>query len=282
MNSTLSFSKMNGLGNDFIIIDGLNLSREKIDLLISKTPELCDRRFSIGGDGVILLLPAKAEGDFKMTIINSDGSEAEMCGNGVRCFAKFAENKTAFKGWPLKVETRAGLITVEKTEDLRYRVDMGKPRFKDSNIPESNSKTILMNENNKTFEAFPVSMGNPHAVLFEDKGSCLSDEKFRNTGAILEYSPLFKERTNVEFTEIISDNEINLRVWERGCGSTLACGTGACASVVAGISLGKLTNNVTVHLPGGDLIIEWSGAHNDSVYMTGVADSVFSGTINLQ
>lgn len=279
--SKIQFTKMQGTGNDFIMINGfeyqLNLTNEIIQ-------ELCDRHYGIGGDGIILILPPENnENDYKMRIFNSDGSEAEMCGNGIRCFSHFLKEKGMTTKKRLKIETLAGIIKAEliSTEERQsqIKVNMGKPRFKPADIPiRINTLSNYIQEykievNNNTISINCVSMGNPHSIIFVD-----DFEQFPLTeyGPLIENLSIFPEKTNVEIIKILNRKEIIMKVWERGSGITLACGTGATASVVVGIKNGILDEKVTVYLPGGELTVEWKG---NEAFMTGAAETVFNGEL---
>jgi len=275
------FVKMHGLGNDFILIDCL-----KEPLPENKLPELaqewCRRNFGIGADGLILVLPSKV-GHFRMRIFNPDGSEAEMCGNGIRCFAKYVYERGITKQTSLKVETLAGIIQpklrVKSGKVESIKVDMGQPGLLRSQIPMKGEDTKVIREKLKVLgekrEITCVSMGNPHCVLFVNRLEFFPVEQ---TGSAIENHQFFPQRTNVEFVQVKSPNEIKARVWERGVGETLACGTGACASLVAGVLTKKTDHKATVHLLGGDLLVEWR-KDNKHVYLTGPAAEVFVGNI---
>lgn len=279
----VNFNKMQGAGNDFIIINGFDYNLPQPVELANK---LCNRHFGIGADGLIIILPAEdKQNDFKMRIFNTDGSEAEMCGNGIRCFAHYVREKSLTDKNKIFVETLAGIITPEITEfqnkTSSVRVNMGKPGFKSSDIPVRLEKDIeyikdypLIIDDQK-YEINCVSMGNPHAIIFTDNPDKYPLQKW---GSKIETHHLFPEKTNVEFIKILNPGEIIMKVWERGSGITLACGTGATASVIAGIKNGLLDNKVLVHLPGGDLVIEWSG---EEAYMTGPAEFVYTGEIEI-
>lgn len=263
---TIKFEKWQGLGNDFII-----LTEEKA------TPELakimCDRNFGIGADG--LFSPRKTENtDIGWDFFNSDGSIAQMCGNGIRCFAKFARAHNLVNKDEFSVETLAGTIIPRILHDGRVRVDMGKPVFEAKKIPV-NTDTPQDFEI-EGFRASAVSMGNPHCVIFTDGDS---KKLAREYGAKIEPHPLFPQKTNVEFVRIENPSKMRLDVYERGCGITLACGTGACAATVAGVLKGLLNDTVKVELPGGELTIEYK---DKNVYMTGDATKVFEGEFYLK
>lgn len=284
----VNFIKMHGIGNDFILMDFY--SRPFPDKLgfaeIAK--KLCDRHFGIGADGLILILPSH-EYDFRMQIFNSDGSEAQMCGNGIRCFAKYIYEHKLTDKKKISVETLAGVIVpelifdkqnIEKIEGIK--VDMGEPRLSKKEIPmignpdrQVINETISL-ENGQYFRVTCVSMGNPHCIIFVE-----DVDKFPVTeiGPIIENHHLFPEKTNVEFVQTISDHEIKLRVWERGVGETMACGTGASAVLVAGVLNKRINNRATIYLKGGNLEIEW--AENGHIYKTGPAENVFSGVVSI-
>ena len=272
---TVAFQKWHGLGNDFIIPDQIH--EQLFPLLKTHAAFLCDRRKGIGADGLLFLLPSEIA-DFKMVIINSDGSEAEMCGNGIRCLASYIGSKKISLHKSLAIETGAGIIKTELLDDTTVTVNMNSPRLEASLIPVAGRSGVVLMEKievaGNEFKFTAVSMGNPHAVIYPEQ---IDDNLVKTIGPQIETHPLFPKKTNVEFITVLSDSEIVMRVWERGCGETQACGTGACASAVSGI-LNKLHgNNVTVHLPGGDLLISWSGMQSDPVYMTGPAMYVFDG-----
>ncbi|MBN1601295.1 MAG: diaminopimelate epimerase [Chitinispirillaceae bacterium] len=277
---TVTFQKWHGLGNDFIIPDR---NHEQLFPLLKKNAAiLCDRRKGIGADGLLFLLPSEIA-DFKMAIINSDGSEAEMCGNGIRCIASYIGSQKISLHKSLAIETGAGIIRTELLDNTTVTVNMGSPCLDASRIPVAGRSGVVLMEKidiaGREFKFTAVSMGNPHAVIYPDHND---DDLVKTIGPQIETHPLFPKKTNVEFITILSDSEIVMRVWERGCGETQACGTGACASVVSGI-LNKLHGNyVTVHLPGGDLLISWSGTQSDPVYMTGPAMHVFNGNIKVE
>ncbi len=284
----IDFIKMHGLGNDFILIDCLHKSLGDSSFLSYLTRKLCDRNFGIGADGVILILPS-SKADLRMRIFNSNGTEAQMCGNGIRCFAKYAyENKLISKN-KFTVETLAGIITPElifqdlkDKKVLRIKVNMGTPKLRRREIPMTGEDTpIVVKETLKinpeqTFKITCVSMGNPHCIIFVNDIQSIPVEEI---GPKIENHPLFPEKTNVEFIQILNKQEINFRVWERGVGETLACGTGACAALVAAVLNKKTDRQALVHLAGGDLNIQWSD--NEHIYMTGPAELVFRGEIYL-
>jgi diaminopimelate epimerase len=273
----MKFWKMHGLGNDYIVIDNRDekISDAKASELALK---LCRRRFSVGADG-LLFASNSASADVKMRIFNADGSEAEMCGNGIRCFAKFCyENNIARKN-ELIVETLAGIkrtwLTVENGLVQSVMVNMGVPVLERSRIPMVGQGTFLNEDlqvNGDAYKATCLSVGNPHCVIFVD---AVDDFPVQRVGSKIENHRLFPKRTNVEFAQVLSENEVKVRVWERGCGETLACGTGACATVVAGKLLKKLGSKVHVHLVGGDLEVEYA----ERLFLNGPAEKVFEGTL---
>jgi len=283
---------MHGLGNDFILIDCIaqKCPTEKKDLeALGK--RLCDRRFGIGADQ-ILLLSSSQKADFMMRIFNADGSEVEMCGNGIRCLAQYIWDSKLSDKKVLSVETPAGIIRPEKAGDL-VKVDMGEPIFEPERIPvnisaESNPPlppffkggrgAIIdypLKIEDREFAMTCVSMGNPHAIILVDDVIRFPVTYY---GPMIENHPLFPRRINVEFIEVLSETQIRMRVWERGAGETMACGTGASAAAVATSLKGKTGKKVTVHLPGGDLFIEWAG--DNHIYMTGPAARVFEGVFD--
>lgn len=276
----MNFIKMEGLGNDFIVTH--EVSDGMVQSVIKQAVWLCDRRRGIGADGIIFVLPSR-RADFRMRIFNSDGTEAEMCGNGIRCFALYVKNLQLTNLNRLIIETSAGEIITETIDDYLVKVNMGPPVLDAPGIPVAQEQGMVIMHNleveTKTFKITAVSMGNPHVVIYPEE---LSDNIVWEYGKKIECHPFFPKKTNVEFVKVQSDNEITMRVWERGCGETLACGTGACASVVSGIINKLHGNNVTVHLPGGDLQVQWSGNRDDSVYMTGPAKKIFEGNIEIE
>jgi diaminopimelate epimerase len=279
--SNLDFVKAQGLGNDFVIADGTQESLRGVDLF-DLAKRVCDRNFGIGGDGLILVLPSNVA-DCRMQIINSDGSEAEMCGNGIRCFARYLLERGRMCD-TVTVETLAGIktVTVAKTGGRTgFTVNMGAPRLNAEEIPVQGYDGQVISQpldvDGEILNITCVSMGNPHCITFVDS---VKDVPLSTLGPKIETHKAFPKKTNVEFIEVLGEDEINFRVWERGAGPTLACGTGACASVVAGVLNKKIKNAATVHLPGGDLFIEWRKDGN--VYMTGPAEEVFTGTYKLQ
>jgi len=277
----MRFTKMHGLGNDFIIIDDFHAkpSRDYNKL----APRLCDRHFGIGADGLIIVLPS-VKADVRMRIINPDGSEAEMCGNGIRCFAKYVYENGIAKKQVMSVETLAGIMKpelyIENGEVKSVRVDMGKPDFEPANIPAFMPGSRIVERpievDGEHYSITSLLMGVPHTVLFVDDVDAVD---ISTIGPKLEKYYAFPKKTNVNFVQVLNDHEIKVRTWERGAGATLACGTGSCASAVASAVTGRTGRSVTVHLFAGDLFIEW--ADDDTVFMTGPAAEVFRGEINI-
>ena len=276
----LSFTKMHGNGNDFIVIDCRDKKVSSLNGLNSlsvSSIRLCDRRFGIGADQVLLLYGSD-RADFMMRIFNADGSEVEMCGNGIRCFAKYIWDRDLSSKTVLEVETLAGIIRPEKAGDM-VKVDMGRPELEGRKIPvnlDGLIKDYPLRIEDRDFALTCVSMGNPHAVIVVDD---VSKFDVRRYGPPLENHQLFPKRINVEFIQVVDPKTIKMRVWERGSGETMACGTGASAAAVAANLKGLTEKKVVVQLLGGDLIIELPD--DGHVYMTGPAEEVFEGTISL-
>ncbi|MGH2820962.1 MAG: diaminopimelate epimerase [Actinomycetota bacterium] len=278
----MRFAKYHGIGNDFVMFaDPEDRLRLAPDLVAS----LCDRRFGVGGDGVIRVAPGNDDADLFMDYVNSDGSIGEMCGNGIRCLAVFARGEGLTDAEEISVSTRAGTKLVRMVGGDRVRVDMGAPIFEPEGIPVAldgadplHAKLDLEGE---VVEAACLSMGNPHAVLFVDDPS---DAPVTTMGPVLEHHPAFPNRTNVEFVRVESPERLAMRVWERGSGETLACGTGACAGAVAARLLSGTNEVVTIALPGGELEVEWRGSREkpSSVLMTGPVVKSFEGWIDLE
>jgi diaminopimelate epimerase len=270
----LSFTKMHGAGNDFIFIDCL---KKEVPNLGAVAGRLCDRRFGIGADQLLTVHPSKVA-DFKMEIYNADGSQVEMCGNGIRCFAKYVYDHGITKKRELEVETLAGIIRPRIIGET-VEVDMGEPILEGRKIPAGAEGRIInypLAVDGATYVVTCVSMGNPHCVLYLDDIDAL---ELARIGPKFEQHPFFPKRVNTEFVKILNPAEVRMRVWERGAGETWACGTGACAVGVAGVLTGRTEREVTVHLKGGDLLIKW---HDDKhVYMTGGAEEVFQGTVRI-
>ena len=273
----MKFWKMHGLGNDYIVVDNRD-GRVGEDETSELARKLCERRFYVGADGLLLVCSSRVA-DVKMRIFNPDGGEAEMCGNGIRCFAKYCYEKDITKKEALRIETLAGTkrawLTVGGGEVQRVKVDMGLPVLDRNNIPMLGQGTCINEDLEVDGEKYRVtclSVGNPHCVTFVDDVMSFPVQKI---GPKIENHPLFPKRINAEFVQVLNKGELSVRVWERGAGETLACGTGACASVVAGTLLKKINNRATVHLLGGDLEIEYSR----NIFMTGPAEKVFEGKL---
>ena len=277
----IEFNKYHGLGNDFILIDNRSSSEPVV------TPEqamkLCDRHFGIGADGVIFALPGENGTDYTMRIFNCDGSEPEMCGNGIRCLAGFladlegeSRNKDSYR-----IHTLGGVMTPQLLSNGEVKVDMGLPRLLASEIPTNlapaQEKVISQSLEvaGQTWEVTCVNMGNPHCITFVEDVAAIELESI---GPKFEHHPVFPQRINTEFIQVVRRDYLKMRVWERGAGITLACGTGACASLVAGVLTGKCDRTAIVELPGGPLQIEWSEI-DQRVYMTGPAERVFTGKL---
>jgi len=273
----LKFSKMHGLGNDFIVIDAINQS---VELTTSQIQFLANRHFGIGCDQLLLVeKPSNNEADFKYRIFNADGGEVAQCGNGVRCFARFVHDKGLTQQTTIAVETASGIIYPSLLSNGDVRVNMGVPRFELSEIPfiaPQQSLTYNVDlANGVEKEMSAISMGNPHAVMLVDN---IETADVAMIGPMVEGHDRFPERVNAGFMQIINPNEIKLRVIERGVGETQACGTGACAAVVSGIQRGLLARKVKVSLLGGELMISWP-QDTESVWMTGPTEQVFDGEI---
>lgn len=281
----LNFIKMHGAGNDYIYVDGM---KYQIPDESAAAKKLSDRHFSIGGDGLIIIKKGSVA-DYEMVMYNADGSRGAMCGNGIRCVAKYlfdegyTNNEKEFT-----IESMGAIkhikVNVIDGKAVSARVDMGKPILKASDIPVNFNGEKCVNQPvtfaDREFNMTCVSMGNPHAVMFIDEHP--TDFDLNKYGSIAEQdTSLFPDRVNAEFAKIIDRNNIEMRVYERGAGETLACGTGACATAVSAILNGYCDNKVTIHLLGGDLLIEWSGNENDSVIMTGPAEYAFTGTVEI-
>ena len=274
----LSFTKMHGLGNDFVVFNAID---QPLELRAGQIRFIADRRFGIGCDQVLLVEAARnADTDFYYRIFNSDGGEVEQCGNGARCFARFVRDKGLSAKDVLKVGTAAGEITLYHEADDLVRVDMGAPWFVPSQIPfetQQQAVTYPIELDGDVYQIGIVSMGNPHAVMLVDDVAHADVERL---GPLLESHALFPQRVNAGFMQVLSPSEIALRVYERGTGETYACGTGACAAVVSGIQRGLLDERVNVKVRGGELVISWNG-DNNPVWMTGPAVAVFEGVIEL-
>lgn len=264
----MQFTKMHGLGNDFVMVVPSQVNNYDWQELARQT---CDRHFGIGADGLILLLPSGVA-DFRMRMFNPDGTEAEMCGNGIRCFGKFVWDMGFWASPSLTVDTLAGLqrlrLNLQDRQVVSVRVDMGRP------VVDTTDSRLSLSVAGAELSLTVVSMGNPHAVAFPDQP--VNTYSLLGIGPQVEHNIVFPNRTNFEVVNVLARNEIRVRVWERGAGLTLACGTGACAAAVAARVRGLTDAAVTVHLPGGDLLVEWEGADH-SVIMTGPAVTVFKG-----
>ncbi len=271
------FWKMHGLGNDYVVIDNREekfSSKQAADL----AKKLCERHFSVGADG-LLLVSTSTVADVKMRIFNADGSEAEMCGNGIRCFAKYCYENGVVKKNAFFVETMSGIkavwLTLQHHEVSAVKVDMGSPNWERCSLPMIGQGTCInesLDIDDQTFKITCISMGNPHCIIFVDD---LDDFPVEQIGRKIENHSGFPKRTNVGFVQVLSPNELKVRVWERGCGETLACGTGACAAVAVANKLGKVGKKVVVHVLGGDLQIEVA----KSLFLSGGAEKVFKGAL---
>ena len=276
---TIEFTKYHGLGNDFILID----NRHQAEPIVTpqQAIKMCDRHFGIGADGVIFALPGVDNSDYAMRIFNSDGSEPEMCGNGIRCLAKFIAHLegTEESGKSYRIHTLAGVMIPQLEADGQVTVDMGMPLLTAAEIPTTlnSPDDKVINQSLEVAEqswlVTCVSMGNPHCITFVEDTEAIPLEKI---GPQFEHHSVFPQRTNTEFIQVVRPDYLKMRVWERGAGITLACGTGACASVVAGVLTNKSDRSCTVELPGGCLQINWSEI-DQRVYMTGPAEKVFTG-----
>lgn len=276
----MKFTKMHGLGNDYVCINGFH---ERISMPEEMAIKFCDRHYGIGADGMLLILPSETA-DFKMELYNADGSNAKMCGNGIRCLGKYVFEHGLTKAHDLSVETRSGIrcifLNEISGEVQSIKVDMGIPVLNAHKIPIRSEKDIVIQEPiqvcQREFKMTGVSMGNPHVVVFVDELEHLPMEQW---GIGFEFHPSFPDRTNIEFCKVISDNVLKVRVWERGVGETFACGTGACAAVVASVLNGFTGRKVCVNLPGGNLEVEWN-SETQHIFLTGDVRTVFEGVIN--
>lgn len=277
----MKFTKMHGCGNDYVYV---NCLEETLKNPGAAAAYVSDRHFGIGSDGLILICPS-VEADFRMAMYNADGSEGSMCGNGIRCVAKYVYDHELTDKTELTVETKSGIkelsLTVENHKVTKVRVDMGAPLLYAPDIPVLSEKDQVIDEpaliGGREYRITCVSMGNPHVVTIVEDTEHFPLEQ---VGPLFENHPMFPDRVNAEFVQIISRSELNMRVWERGAGETWACGTGTCASVVACVQNGYTDEKVLVHLRGGDLEIFYDRA-NDTVWMTGPAAEVFEGEIDL-
>jgi diaminopimelate epimerase len=273
----MRFWKMHGLGNDYVVVDNRDqkISAEHASALAK---QVCERRFFVGADGLLLVCASKIA-DVKMRIFNADGSEAEMCGNGIRCFAKYCYENDITKKTEFSVETLAGIkhvwLTLNGNEVGAVKVDMGAPNWQRSSLPMLGQGTAInetLEVDGKSYNVTCLSMGNPHCVTFVEN---VNSFPVGTVGPIIENNKAFPKRTNVGFVQVLNRNELRVRVWERGCGETLACGTGTCAAVAAANKLGKVGNKVTVHVLGGDLEVEVG----ESLFLSGAAEKVYEGTL---
>jgi diaminopimelate epimerase len=274
----LRFTKMHGLGNDFVVFDGISQT-------VTLTPEQCrhiaDRHFGVGCDQILLVEQSTRDNvDFRYRIFNADGSEVEQCGNGARCFVRFVHDHGLTDKTSIRVETASGIIEPRLLDNGLVKVDMGAPRFAPADIPfaaESEAMSYALKVGQHVIHIAALSMGNPHAVL---KVNDLDNAPVDILGPAIESHARFPQRVNAGFMQVLTPHDIRLRVYERGAGETLACGTGACAAAVAGIRQKWLISPVSVHTRGGDLIIEWAGK-DQPVFMTGPADTVFEGELEI-
>jgi len=276
---TMQFLKMHGCGNDFVVTH-LTEGAGRADALMRAAPAVCDRRRGVGADGLIVLLPSE-RADLRMRIANADGSEAEMCGNGIRCAFVYARMRGLLKAGRAVFETLAGPIETEAEGD-GVRVNMGRPRLAAAQIPVTATGSRVVDREveagGRRFRLTAVSMGNPHAVIHADE---LTDELVLGFGPQIERHPFFPRHVNVEFVKVLSPDRIRMRVFERGVGETQACGTGACAAAVAGVLTGRSGTSVTVELSGGELAIAWDGDPGHAVMMSGPAVCVYEGCMAL-
>lgn len=281
----MKFLKMHGLGNDYVYVQTFSQEVKDPNALARR---VSDRHFGVGSDGLILVMPSDVA-DVRMRMFNVDGSEGEMCGNGIRCVAKFAYDHNLARKNPLKVETGRGILTLEldvasNGKVSRVTVNMGEPILEPGKIPVDLSRAsptpqqhqYNINILGKDYPAVFVSMGNPHVVLFTHD---LQSVDLAKVGPLVENHPVFPRRVNAHWAQVLTRNEVAMKTWERGSGATLACGTGACAVCTAGVLLGKTERQITAHLPGGDLQLEWA-EKDGCVYMTGPATEVFAGELS--
>lgn len=277
----MKFTKMHGIGNDYVYV---NCFEEKIENPSEVAIKVSDRHFGIGSDGLVLIMPSQTE-DFRMRMFNADGSEAEMCGNAIRCVGKYVYDNGLTDKDTISVETLAGTkilkMQIEEGKVKTVRVDMGEPILDSEKIPVTSNKEKFIDEDvevdGENYKVTCVSMGNPHAVTYMNDIDRL---KIEEIGPKFEHHGIFPKRTNTEFVEVLDRSTLKMRVWERGAGETLACGTGACAVLVASVLNGVSERKATVKLIGGDLLIEWNEQDNH-VYMTGPATKVFDGEIKI-
>ncbi len=279
----MKFTKMHGCGNDYVYFD---CTKNEIKDESAAAKALSDRHFGIGGDGIIIIKKGK-KAEFEMVMYNADGSRGAMCGNGIRCVAKYVYDHKLTDKTSISIESMGAVkyidVAVENGEVKSARVDMGAPILESKKIPVltdgERAVNVPITVDGREYKMTCVSMGNPHAVVFIENSP--KEFPLEKIGPMFENNSVFPDRTNTEFIRVIDRKNLEMRVWERGSGETLACGTGACASAVAAILNGYADNDVTVHLLGGDLEISWSGNEDDSVFMTGPATTVFEGEIKL-
>ncbi len=269
----INFTKMQGLGNDFIVIDNID---GDVSLSVEEIRQLSDRRFGIGFDQLLMVENSiNKEADFRYVIFNADGSEVSQCGNGARCFALYIRKNNLTNKNPISVETSAGIIILKINKDNSVQVEMGEPKFNSFDIPLDINQ-LSTEYSLEEFRLGVLSIGNPHAVLVVDD---LDSPNIETIGSKLQNSDYFPESVNVGFMKILNRCEIRLRVIERGAGETLACGSGACAAVIHGVTLGLLDSKIDVHLKGGDAIVEYDG---NNVYLSGPGEFVYEGSVNLR
>jgi diaminopimelate epimerase len=274
----LKFTKMHGLGNDFVVFDGV---RQNVKLTSGQARFIADRHFGVGCDQILLVEePTRNDVDFRYRIFNADGGEVQQCGNGARCFVRFVHDRKLTEKREIRVETASGIISPKLEDDSQVTVDMGMPRFEPAEIPfvaDRRAPTYRLEVEGEKIEVSVLSMGNPHAMLRVDD---IEMAPVGELGPKIERHPCFPERVNAGFMQILDRSHIRLRVYERGAGETLSCGTGACAAAVTGMLRGYLNRKVTVQTRGGELVIQWAG-EGKPVFMTGPAVSVFEGEIEL-
>ena len=278
----LNFTKWQGCGNDFVLLDCLDKPLELDYAALAKS--VCDRHYGVGGDGILVVEPSE-KADFRMRIINADGSEAEMCGNGIRCFARYLYDYHRTDKQEFTVETGAGILVpclkIEKGQVTGVRVDMGEPILAGDDIPVKgfgNSRVIneILTVKGNDYKMTCVSMGNPHCVIFVEDAD---DFPIEELGTLFEHHEAFPRKTNTEFVSVRDPKHLRMRVWERGAAVTLACGTGSCATLVASVLTGRTERAAEIELDGGRLQVEW--AENNHVFMTGPAELVFAGSLNV-
>lgn len=286
----IPFVKYQGIGNDFILVD--NTASNELCISSEEGSKYCNRNYGVGADGLIFVCPASNGCDYTMRMYNADGSEPEMCGNGIRCMARFIydviENQPVGTEKAYKIHTLAGEIIPVMKSDGRIEVDMGIPILESEKVPTTLKATQQLKEGNAAvnspvtvegheYEVTAVSMGNPHGIIFTDNVDAMKPMPFETIGPIMESHPIFPEKVNAEFVQKLTDNHVKMYVWERGAGPTLACGTGACATVVAGVLTGNCQLDTKVTLPGGDLDISWDRDGSGKIFMTGPAEPTFKG-----